>query len=843
MKKLLLPLFLSLALFALTACVTEHGGPPACEHDWVEEGVEREPTCAEKGVLALYCTICNERSTESIPTLSHTPEWVDPIPFTCTTAGVSGGQRCTECNEIISGCTPTPAAHTPTDSPAVPADCQNAGKTEGKICSVCNEVLEGCTPIPASGEHKPVSIPTVSATCAQEGSSGGTKCSVCETVLTQPTKTPMTNQHISQNVSVVNPTCKENGSKAGTVCFLCKKVLSGCEVIPATGIHSYTTVITAKPQYGVEGSKTISCATCDEERIEAIPALTYRPEDVWDGKNTSAAYESGTGTQSDPYIIATPHQLRKLASDDTAGKYYKLKNDIILNDIANYDNWASQAPANKWIWISSFKGHLDGAGFAIRGMYHANSALSGTTEYHYALFGKLENNATVVNLKVTEAYIYTPRSTVAGIAAEARPGSGTVTVKNCEFSGRLFGKNAGGIVGFAQVGSQSSTYGNLTIEGCTVNGSIQGSKNGNNTGYAGGIMANAALYNGTLTIKNCTNNAAITASTNGAGIVAFPQIYAASDRYMMASIEGCRNNGTVKSSEVAGGIVAWASSDYYSEFYKHFVLLKACINTGNVTGVEYAGGIVGRYDIATPSVSGYTITAGTRLENYGAVTATGDYATTGNYSYAGGIFGMINVNESGSRVPSLTIERTLNAGNVTGAAYAGGITGFSYGANYKTCFNEGTVVGLTAGGIEGAGETSSVRDSYNAGTVIGTDYAGGIIGRHQAEALLVSSIYNSGSVSLTAGSKGKIGAILGDSDNYVSGNSGRFFFVEGSATNPDGSEAYQTSDTSRADSYYRLTKSAATVKSSYVGFDFTETWVIQTGEMPTLMATYKTLTE
>ena len=51
--------------------------------------------------------------------------------------------------------------------------------------------------------------------------------------------------------------------------------------------------------------------------------------DAWDGTTASQAWESGSGTETDPYIIMTAEQLARLAADVNEGtsyaeKYFKL---------------------------------------------------------------------------------------------------------------------------------------------------------------------------------------------------------------------------------------------------------------------------------------------------------------------------------------------------------------------------------------------------------------------------------------------------------------------------------------------------------------------------------------
>ena len=65
----------------------------------------------------------------------------------------------------------------------------------------------------------------------------------------------------------------------------------------------------------------------------------------WDG-TASAAYDSGSGTQTDPFIIANAAQLYKMVSENGTNDgneyYFELKNDIYINDVSDPD-WISNS--------------------------------------------------------------------------------------------------------------------------------------------------------------------------------------------------------------------------------------------------------------------------------------------------------------------------------------------------------------------------------------------------------------------------------------------------------------------------------------------------------------------
>ena len=60
---------------------------------------------------------------------------------------------------------------------------------------------------------------------------------------------------------------------------------------------------------------------------------------VWDG-STATEFAGGTGTSADPFIIQSAAELRFMVlnystHDASNGKFFKIVNDIYLNDVAN----------------------------------------------------------------------------------------------------------------------------------------------------------------------------------------------------------------------------------------------------------------------------------------------------------------------------------------------------------------------------------------------------------------------------------------------------------------------------------------------------------------------------
>ena len=229
---------------------------------------------------------------------------------------------------------------------------------------------------------------------------------------------------------------------------------------------------------------------------------------AWSG-NVALSFESGSGDDTDPYIIKTPEQLAYLAQQVNAGttyldNYFKLSNSINL-------------AGNLWTPIGNsskqFKGKFDGNGNRIYGL-KVNSESS-----YVGLFGYAGEGSEISNLSVIEANIATTLSYAGAICGDLYNG----TISKCSVIGASIsaGKNrSGGICGE----SNGSSKGSSKIEKCSVSstsisasgiaggicgeisGSLESCKGTDLTiaaaEWAGGITA--ACQSGTTTLKNCS---------------------------------------------------------------------------------------------------------------------------------------------------------------------------------------------------------------------------------------------------------------------------------------------------------------------------------------------------
>ena len=177
---------------------------------------------------------------------------------------------------------------------------------------------------------------------------------------------------------------------------------------------------------------------------------------------------SGSGTKEDPYLIYSESDMRKMATQDTNGKYYSLKNDLNYKVKEYYVIGTVSRP---------FKGIFDGNGHTI-----SNITLIGND--YLAMFGYNEGIIRGLNIKNINV---TGNQYVAGLVANNK---GTVSMINLE--GNISGGYAAGIV------SQGNNTGAI-VKDSIMNGNVTGTN-------AGGLVYISANVYGIVENGTYVNN-------------------------------------------------------------------------------------------------------------------------------------------------------------------------------------------------------------------------------------------------------------------------------------------------------------------------------------------------
>ena len=247
-----------------------------------------------------------------------------------------------------------------------------------------------------------------------------------------------------------------------------------------------------------------------------IMVVSLLPTAVWAADGTL----SGSGTEADPYLIASADDLKAFRDKVNAGERTacaKLTADINLNN----EEW-TPIGGNSGYATEYYSGDFDGNGKTI-----SNFSITKATYNFAGFFSYVKDSATIHDLKISKATISSSKNNVGGIVGTIIDG----TIQNCSFDGAVTGTAkgyAGGIAGY--LGNQKTTT--PTIKNCANLGSIS-------AGYAGGITGYAKFSN---PIQNCYNSGAITGQSRTGGIVG--------QNMNGAQINSCFNIGSLSGTSI-----------------------------------------------------------------------------------------------------------------------------------------------------------------------------------------------------------------------------------------------------------------------------------------------------
>ena len=320
---------------------------------------------------------------------------------------------------------------------------------------------------------------------------------------------------------------------------------------------------------------------------------------VYDEPLTFTGYVSkpfeGSGTEADPFQIASETDLGKLATyvnqgTSFEGQYFTLMNDIALENAPTVigDSWSHY-----------FKGTFDGN----------DKTISGLIADH-GLFGYA--SGTIEDLTVN-AMVTATTGTAVGILVGQYTAASSTSISNCTVAGFISmsaNSYVGGVVGYLSSGS---------ITSCTCEATVT-STNTSSTYGVGGIAAQAG-YNTQISGCSVTGNVTASSLDSVGGVVGVAGTdTTCSDNTITANVAGKR---------YVGGIVGKSSGSS---------IITENTYSGAVSGGEQVGGILGCGD----SANGLSVTGNT---------ASGTVAATNSDPYkdaAGGIVGYAQPSYSGS---------------------------------------------------------------------------------------------------------------------------------------------------------------------------------------------------
>ncbi|MGM9631855.1 MAG: hypothetical protein ACI3XL_02030 [Eubacteriales bacterium] len=261
---------------------------PTCTETGLTEGKH----CSVCGEVLVAQTV--------VDALGHTEVVDEAVAPTCTSTGLTEGKHCSVCHEVLVEQTEVPMIpHTYTDEndttcnecgyvrdckhldtvivPGTPATCTSAGLTDGEKCKYCGEIVVAQNPIDALGHdltHHEEKVPT----CTEKGWEAYDTCSRCDY---STYKELAALGHTEVVDARVEPTCTEKGLTEGKHCSVCNAVLVEQTEIPATGHNLTEWTVEKAPTCEEKGSKTRHCQNegCAYNETEVIEALGHTYED------------------------------------------------------------------------------------------------------------------------------------------------------------------------------------------------------------------------------------------------------------------------------------------------------------------------------------------------------------------------------------------------------------------------------------------------------------------------------------------------------------------------------------------------------------------------------------
>lgn len=392
------------------------------------------------------------------------------------------------------------------------------------------------------------------------------------------------------------------------------------------------------------------------------------PDTVWTDY-AAADFAGGTGTEADPYQIATAEQLAKLSKDVSEGnKYQGMFFEITENIDLSSHRWIPIG-INKWELSGAttsnwFEGFIDGNDKTISGLIVDER----TDKNAAGFFGDIRNvsGGTVgaKNLIISDANIYADEE-------------GLMELRAGIFAGYV-STNPG----------QQVVFENITVSGDIEIESTDGFNNvGGMIGYGDGVKA-----------TNCkAENISISGASNSGGFIG---------NSGDSVFENCEASGTISGMWALGGFVGYTSTTSLSDpttqsVYKH------CVADVEITGSDWRlGGFAGYAEYGS-------------FDNcvaFGNVTSTVD----GWEPNVGGFIGQSD---------NADVDSSHAAGEVISASSdykAGGFVGNYAGGTFAGCsFDSEKNSGLTAAGI---GTVSSGVEGGSTNEVLANiceDYYGG----------------------------------------------------------------------------------------------------------------------
>lgn len=327
----------------------------------------------------------------------------------------------------------------------------------------------------------------------------------------------------------------------------------------------------------------------------------------------------GSGTEQDPYLIATADDLQAITSMEGDAPHFKLTSDIDLTE------WiAGNNDGKGWIPVggssSGLRGHFDGDGHTISGLWTDET-------YEYGgLFAKVTQNAEVKDLRV-----------------EITSGH---TVSGTDYAGGIAGINDG------------------NISGCIVTGDIAGGQ------YVGGIAGSSSdkihqcRHDGQITATHASANVGGIAGSNSGEISECKSegsITANGASAQCGGIAGSNSaNGNIHDCYGLSDVTASGTSSYAGGVVGYNRgITERCYAAGNIAGATVAG--VSGYNDGASAILNGCIAINNRLEaTKTALRILGGYSSSSPAPAVDDNYALSTMKVSVNGIPQTVYDDPLN---------------------------------------------------------------------------------------------------------------------------------------------------------------------------------------
>ncbi|MDY4509345.1 MAG: DUF4430 domain-containing protein [Candidatus Faecousia sp.] len=328
---------------------------------------------------------------------------------------------------------------------------------------------------------------------------------------------------------------------------------------------------------------------------------------------------SGTGTQTDPFMITCGDDLNWVreqvaGGNPFAGSYFKFKNDVTLPEPWQPIGCTKDGTTNidSGRNLNPFSGIIDGDNFTLtvpEGSEPLLGYVRDATVQNLNIYGKQINGYGLVNnfegvglqgsaIAIDHCTLKSGTQTLksgflgANITSNHYAGTSagfTATIRNCTVEKDV-------IIGYTgtydRIGSIAGRF-QGTIENCVSYATVQG------TGCVGGLVGAQDQAMGQCAVYNSSFHGTVTGSGSyvggivGSGYNDFGE--ASAPNGGRPTIQGCSSDGTVVGASCVGGILG--GDQYVAQTWDNVIsYVTGNTFTGTVSGSNYVGGIIGYYN-------------------------------------------------------------------------------------------------------------------------------------------------------------------------------------------------------------------------------------------------------